>query len=143
MYAVRKFRGTLNKQHKVLKTRQLKDFDKELFLADLTSVDWHSLRHCPADINLLVQHWINMLAMIIQMNTPILERRISERYSPCITPHLKQMIKSRDKLKTVAIEKKSVILQAAYKQLRNKFNNTCKTLKGSTVLRRSNRLRET
>ena len=39
------------------------------------------------------------------------------------------MIRSRDKLKTVAIKKRSVILQAAYKQLRNKVNNTCKRLK--------------
>ena len=129
VYAVRKFRGTLNKQHKVIRTRQMKEFDKELFLADLASVDWHSLLHCPADINLLVEHWTNMLAMIIQRHAPIIERRVSERYSPWITPHLKQMIRSRDKLKTVAIKKRSVILQAAYKQLRNKVNNTCKRLK--------------
>ena len=129
VYAVRKFRGTLNKQHKVIRTRQMKQFDKELFLADLASVDWHSLLHSPADINLLVEHWTNMLAMIIQRHAPIIERRVSERYSPWITPHLKQMIRSRDKLKTVAIKKRSVILQAVYKQLRIKVNNTCKRLK--------------
>ena len=48
--ALRKFRGTLNKQHKEIKTRHMKDFDQELFLADLASVDWHSLLHCPVDI---------------------------------------------------------------------------------------------
>ena len=40
VYAVRKFRGGANKQHKVIRTRQMKNFDKELFLADLASVDW-------------------------------------------------------------------------------------------------------
>ena len=70
-----------------------------------------------------------MLAMIIQRYAPILERRVSERYNPWITPYLKRMIRSRDKLKAVAIKKTSVIFQTAYKQLRNKVNNTCKTLR--------------
>ena len=65
-----------------------------------------------------------MLAMIIQRHAPILERHVSEGYSPWINHHLLQMIRSRDKLRTVAIKKKIAILQAAYKQLRNKFNNT-------------------
>ena len=129
VYALRKFRGMLNKQHKVIKTRQMKEFDKELFLADIALVDWHSLLHCPTDINLLVECWTNMLAMIIHRHAPIIERHVSERDSPWITPHLKQMISSRDKLKIVAIKKRSVILQAAYKQHRNKVNNTCKRLK--------------
>ena len=72
---------------------------------------------------------ITTLAMIIQRHAPILERRVSEKYSPWITLHLKQMIRSKDNLKTVAIKKRLVILQAACKQLRNKVNNTCKRLK--------------
>ena len=56
VYAARKSHGALNKEHKILKTRQMKYFTKELFLADLASIDWHSLLHCPADINLLVEH---------------------------------------------------------------------------------------
>ena len=63
------------------------------------------------------------------MARTILVRRVSERYSPWLTPELKRMIKSRDKIKASAIKNKSEILMAAYRQLRNKVNNTCKILK--------------
>ena len=39
------------------------------------------------------------------------------------------MIRTRDKLKTEAVKKKSEILMSAYKQIRYKVNNTVKTLK--------------
>ena len=107
----------------------MKNFDKELSLADLASVDWQTLLNYPTDINVIVEQWTNMLALIIQRHAPILERRVSERYSPWITIHLKRMIKSRDKLKTVAVKKKSEILLTSYKKIRNKVNSTVKTLK--------------
>ena len=129
VYAVRKFRGGLNNQHKVIKTRQMKNFDEELFLADIASVDWQAFLHCSTDINVIVEQWTKMLALIIQRHSPILERRVSERYSPWITPHLKLMIRTRDKLKTEAVKKNSEILMSAYKQIRNKVNNAVKTRK--------------
>ena len=129
VYAVRKFCGGLNKQHKVIKTRQMKNFDEELFLADTASVDWQAFLLCSTDINVIVEQWTKMRALIIQRHAPILEKRVSERYSPWITPHLKQMIRTRDKLKTEAVKKISEILMSAYKQIRNKVNNTVKTLK--------------
>ena len=39
------------------------------------------------------------------------------------------MFRSRDKLKMAAVKTKSEVLMAAYKQLRNKVNSTCKRLK--------------
>ena len=81
----------------------MKNFDKELFLSDLASVDWQSLLHCFTDINVIVEEWTNMLAMIIQKHAPILERRVSERYSPWLTSDLKRMFRSRDKLKIAAV----------------------------------------
>ena len=39
------------------------------------------------------------------------------------------MFRSRDKLKRAAVKKNSEVLMAAYKQLRNKANSTCKRLK--------------
>ena len=64
---------------------------------------------------------ITTLAMIIQRHAPILERRVSERYSLWITPHLKQFIRSKDKLKAVASKKRLVILQAACKRLKKEY----------------------
>ena len=96
VYAVRKFRGGVTKQHKVIKTRQMKNFDKELFLSDLASVDWQSLLHCSTDINVVVEEGTSVLALIRQKDAPVLERRVSERYSPWLTPDLKRMFRSRD-----------------------------------------------
>ena len=126
MYTVRKFHGGVTKQHKVIKTRQMKNFDKELFLSDLASVDRQSLLHCSTDINVIVEEWTNMLAMIIQKHAPILERRVSEWNSPWLTSDLKRMFRSRDKFKMAAVKKKSEVLMPAYRQLRNKVNSTCK-----------------
>ena len=105
VYAVRKFHGGVTKQHKVIKTGQIQNFDKELFLSDLASVDWQSLLLCSTDINVTVEEWTNMLAMIIQKHAPIRERRVSERYSPWLTSDLKRMFRSRDKLKMAAVKK--------------------------------------
>ena len=91
----------------------MKNFYEELFLADIASVDWQAFLHCSTDINVIVEQWTKMLALIIQRHAPILERHVSEQYSPWITPHLKRMIRTRDKLKTEAVKKKSEILMLA------------------------------
>ena len=39
VYVCRKFRGSLSAKHKVITSRQMKNFDKDLFLSDLASVD--------------------------------------------------------------------------------------------------------
>ena len=43
VYVVRKYFGSLKPQHKMITTRQMKNFDEELFLDDLASVDWRSI----------------------------------------------------------------------------------------------------
>ena len=54
----------------------MENFGNELFLSDISSVDWHSLLRCPTDINVVVEQWINILALIIQMHTTIHDRRV-------------------------------------------------------------------
>ena len=43
VYVVRKYFGSLKPQHKMITTRQMKNFDEELLLGDLASVDWRSI----------------------------------------------------------------------------------------------------
>ena len=43
VYVVRKYFGSQKPQHKRIATRQMKNFDGELFLIDLASVDWQAL----------------------------------------------------------------------------------------------------
>ena len=67
----------------------------------------HYLVYASTDINVIVEQWTNVLALIILRRAPILGKRISERYSAWITPHLKRMIRSRDKSKIEAEEEKN------------------------------------
>ena len=63
------------------------------------------------------------------MPPPLRERRVTERFSPWITPELKQLLRARDKLKTRAVQAKSQLLMDAYKQMRCKANNLNRKLK--------------
>ena len=38
VYCIRKFNGAIEKGHKMIKTRKMKNFDKESFLGDVSSV---------------------------------------------------------------------------------------------------------
>ena len=89
IFCVRKYRGALKGQHKKVTTRQMKDFDQNSFLSDISSVDWDSILDCSKDINTAVENWSNVLSMIIEKHAPMRHRRVSEKYCPWITTQLK------------------------------------------------------
>ena len=110
VYAIRKFRGNIPCNHKIIKTLQMKNFNEELFLKDLANVDWQQILTCSQDINVVVQNWTNMLSLIIEKHAPLRERRVSDKFAPWLTPDLKNMFRTRDRLKAAAIKSKSVLL---------------------------------
>ena len=57
VYAIRKFRGNIPCNHKIIKTHKLKNFNEELFLNDLAAIDWQRILICSQDINEVVQNW--------------------------------------------------------------------------------------
>ena len=68
-----------------------------------------------------------MLLLMIETHAPMMQKRVSERYSPWLSSSLKDLLRSRDKLKVAAV--KSEILMAAYRQVRNKANRMNADLK--------------
>ena len=46
VYSVRKYQGGIKHNHKHIHTRQLKNFNKEAFLADLNDVNWSAFLVC-------------------------------------------------------------------------------------------------
>ena len=131
VYAIRKFRGNIPCNHKMIKTRQMKNFNEELFLKDLVNVDWQQILTCSQDINVVVQNWTNMLSLIIEKHAPLRERRVSDKFAPWLTPDLMNVFRTRDRLKAAAIKSKSVLLLEAYKKFRNKANALNTRLKKS------------
>ena len=60
---------------------------------------------------------------------PLREKRVSERFCPWITPELKKICRTSDKLKIAAVKANSELLMSAYKHMRCKANNPNKSLK--------------
>ena len=120
VYAIRKFQGGSKRQHKVIKTRQMKHFDENSFLQDLALIDWKTHLRSSADINSIVEKITSLISGVIQKYAPLVERRVSERYTPWISEDLKYLFKARDKIKVSAVKNKSEILMSAYRQMRNK-----------------------
>ena len=82
VYCVRKFRGASKKQHKIISTRQMKNFSEEDFLKDLSKVDWKKIVTSTDDISLIVEQWSNMFSIILEKHAPTRNRRVSEKFSP-------------------------------------------------------------
>ena len=120
VYCIRKFNGAVEKGHKMIKTRKMKNFNEEAFLADVSGICWEQMVNETDDINLLVNHWSNWFSMIIEKHAPIVEMRVSEKYCPWIDRDLRDLIHTRDKLKKSAVKSKSPLLMESYRQVRNK-----------------------
>ena len=82
VYLVRKYLGGIELKYKQIYTRQMKNFNEETFLRDLSAYDWSSILYCSEDINVVVETWSSMLSFIIETHAPMMQKRVSERYSP-------------------------------------------------------------
>ena len=98
----------------------MKKFNEEEFLTDVARIRWEQITSQLNDVDLVVQHWSNILSYIIEKHAPIKTIRVSEKYCPWINNDLKGMIRSRDKLKKAAAESKLPLLWASYRHTRNK-----------------------
>ena len=65
VHCVRKFNGAIEKGHKVIKTRKMRNFNKEAFLADVSGICWEQMLNETDDINVLVNNWSNLLSLIM------------------------------------------------------------------------------
>ena len=92
----------------------MKNYNEELFLLDLASVDWQQIITTDVDIDEIVARWTAKLSAIIERHAPLLVLRVSEKLSPWINSDLKNLQKIRDKLKIAAVKAKSELLMEAY-----------------------------
>ena len=129
VYFIRKLNGSLNRNHKSIKTRNMKTFSEEAFLRDVASVDWEQVLGSSCDTNTLVQQFSNEFSQLIELHTPLRHIRVSEKYCPWINADLKKLIRTRDRLKRSAVKNKSQNLMNSYKQCRNRVNALNKALK--------------
>ena len=129
VYSVRKYLGGIKQNHKHIHTRQLKNFNKEGFLADLAAVNWSAILVCSNDLNVIVDEFRKTVSFVIEKLAPSIERQMSERYSLWLSSDLKALFRTRDRIRSAAVKAKSEILMNAYRQVRNKANNINSRLK--------------
>ena len=123
VYCVRKLRGGVKHQHKYITSRQLKNFNHEAFLTDLSEIDWEALVASAQDIDDAVRKWTQIFSLILEKHAPTLRRRVSDRYTPWLNADYFKLAKTRDKLKTRAVKINSKLLMESYRQIRNRLNN--------------------
>ena len=99
VYCIRKFNGAVEKGQNNIKTRKMKNFNEEAFLADVCGIYWEQILTETDDINLLVNFWCEMFSLIIGKHAPLIEMRVSENYCPWIDKYLRDLMHIRDKLK--------------------------------------------
>ena len=122
VYCIHKFNGALEKGHKIIKTRKMKNFNEQAFLSDVSGIYWEQMLTETDDINLLVDHWSSLFSLIIDKHAPLCKMRVSEKYCPWIDEELTDLMRTRDRLKNVAVRSKSPLLMDSYRQVRNKVN---------------------
>ena len=123
VYCVRKLRGGVKHQHKYITSRQLKNFNQEAFLSDLSEVNWEALVADAQDIDDAVRKWTQICSLILEKHAPTLRRRLSDRYTPWLNADYFKLAKTRDKLKTRAVKTISKLLMESYRQIRIRLNN--------------------
>ena len=107
VYCIRKLNGSISKNHKSIKTRNMKKFSEEAFLGDVASIDWEQALEFSGDANLLVQQFSNEFSRVIEKHAPLRQIRVSEKHCPWINSDLKNLIRTKDRLKRSAVKHKS------------------------------------
>ena len=81
---------------KMIKFRDFRDFDLELFKADVVHIDWHSLSS-DNDINRKFETFNSLLVDIFDIHAPLWCVWIKRPYRPSISDTIKEIIKLKDK----------------------------------------------
>ena len=109
VYCIRKFNGAVEKGHKMIKTRKMKNFNEEAFLADFSGICWEKMLIENGDIDVLVSNQSNLFSIIIDKHAPITEMRVSEKHCPWTDRDLRKLMQAWDRPKTAATKRKSII----------------------------------
>ena len=92
---MRKISGNRNKAPKIIKSCNLKHYNKEAFRKDLANANWESIMEV-SDVNIMYAEWEKLFINILDKHAPIHQRRVRNKYSPHINAELKCKMFLRD-----------------------------------------------
>ena len=79
VFCTRRLNATISVGHKQVITRNMKHFNKQAFLADVSSIWWEQIVHNTDDINTMVREWSSIFSAIIEKHALIRKIRISDK----------------------------------------------------------------
>ena len=138
IYCTRKFRGAFIKEHKFIISRKMKNFDKEAFFRDVSTLPWDDIVRSLETLGENIDRFTETLMLLIEKHAPLQHRRVSQKYCPWLTPEYHKLRKTRDKLKKFAVKSKSTYIFLSYKHVRNKVNALNRKLKNEYYTKQIN-----
>ena len=89
VHCIRKFIGAIQRDHKIAKTRQMKNFNQDAFLSDISNICWNHIVSKIDNVNYSVCEWTNLLSQMIKKHAPLNRVRVLEKCSPGLMRNLK------------------------------------------------------
>ena len=119
MYSIRKFNGAFSKDHKLIRTSKIKNFNQDTSLSRITRIYWEQIATKTDNINQPICKWKNLFPLLIKKHAPLNRICVSVKCSHRINEDLKTLMQSRDRLKKVAVKSKSPAFMRSYRKTCN------------------------
>ena len=109
----------LNKQQKLVETRSLRSYDKQLFLDELSTIDLDkTLASTNGNPDLMTSVFNSVISALLEVHAPLKRTKITSHHAPWITADLKNLMKKRELAKKKS--EKDASYWSEYMKLRNK-----------------------
>ena len=95
IYGVHKVSSRINREPKIIKSRQLKNYDPIKFRKELQQVDWESIIELN-DVNAMSLECEKEFIRVLDKHAPIRQHKVRNSYAPYIDKELKHKMFMRD-----------------------------------------------
>ena len=122
IFAVRKINAkrVIDKQAKIADTRSLNSCDKQLFLDELSTIDWDkTLASTNVNPDLKASVFNSVISTLLEAHASLKRTKITSHHAPWITADLKNLMKKRDLAKKKS--EKDASYWSGYKKLQKKL----------------------
>ena len=122
IFGIRKISSKLNREPKIVRSRQLKHYNENEFMLSLKQVDWKIILE-GGDINTMPTKFEDQFIAILDKHAPLRERKVKNFYAPYIDHELRHKMFLRDLHKKRFNKSRNPDDWARFKKLRNEINS--------------------
>ena len=89
---------------KYIQSRNMKNFDSNLFIQDLLNVQWNLLDGDSNNVNDMVYVWDTLFLQVVNKHALLCNKRVRNKPSPWLTPSIRKLMQRRDYLMKQSIK---------------------------------------